>query len=145
MPKLYHDTVEGWQVPGQQAKTATRIDVPNAPVELAAWLNARVHIVEPIAELLGEDFDRSDPVGEAPPPPIATSPVAGDPSRCAACKARTIVATEAGAGKLAIARELDQVTAWIAELPELWALQRVAEALKDRTGQFSAAEQGGVQ
>lgn len=142
MPKLYHNGTS-WQLPGQQDKTALRFDVPGSPAELAAWLNDR-HV--PVAVDGGFTWLDDAPPAPTDEAPIAsTGPIAGDPSRCAACKARTIVATEAGAGKLAISREVDQVTAWIAELPELWALQRVAEALKDRTGQFAGAEQGSVQ
>jgi len=40
MTKLYHGP-EGWQVPGQQGAGAERVDVPNSPAELAAWLNDR--------------------------------------------------------------------------------------------------------
>lgn len=42
MTKLYHNGQrEGWQIPGEQDKSAHRIDVPSSPAELASWLNLR--------------------------------------------------------------------------------------------------------
>lgn len=38
--KLYH-WLGRWQLPGQQDKGASRIDIPNTPAEMAAWLNER--------------------------------------------------------------------------------------------------------
>lgn len=46
MSKLYHHA-GSWQLPGKQDKHAERIDVPNQPEQLAAWLNERQ--VPPIA------------------------------------------------------------------------------------------------
>lgn len=48
MPKLYHQEGE-WIVPGQQAKHATRADIPSTPAELAHWLNERKVAPQPIA------------------------------------------------------------------------------------------------
>jgi hypothetical protein len=58
MPKLYHHQ-SAWQIPGQQDRKATRVDVPNAPAALAAWLNSRRVPLE------GDAFDGLVP-GNAP-------------------------------------------------------------------------------
>lgn len=45
--KLYFDHITGtWQLPGKQDRAAQRVDVPAAPAELAAWLQA--HGVNPL-------------------------------------------------------------------------------------------------
>lgn len=88
MTKLYHDAGEGWQIPGQQSKAAERIDVPNPPAELAAWLNARQVPPE------GDAFDGLVPGnaaahellaefrGHKPEPQLASAPAIPRPPSC---------------------------------------------------------------
>jgi hypothetical protein len=41
--KLYYEHTQGgyWELPGQQSKSASRVDIPSTPVALCAWLNER--------------------------------------------------------------------------------------------------------
>jgi hypothetical protein len=60
MPKLYHHA-GSWQLPGQQDRQAKRVDVPNVPAELAAWLNARRVPATAVDELIrNAALDRID-------------------------------------------------------------------------------------
>jgi hypothetical protein len=45
--KLYMQPDGTWQIPGQQDRKAERIDIPNTPIELCAWLNERGVRAEP--------------------------------------------------------------------------------------------------
>lgn len=59
MTKLYYVPREGWTVPGKQPKGAIRVDPPNNPEELAAWLNVRAVGPNPAgaAPLLADPMD----------------------------------------------------------------------------------------
>jgi hypothetical protein len=56
--KLYHHA-GSWQLPGKQDRKAARVDVPGAPPELCAWLNARRVPVQ------GDAFDGLVPLNDA--------------------------------------------------------------------------------
>ncbi len=106
MTKLY---VEGpdctWTVPGQQSRSALRVDVPNGPAELAAWLNARC-----VPE--GDAGGRYD----LPEQPPTVAPVAPN---------------DAGAGA-AIAAGADQVADWILDRASAAEVERLFSCLGAR-------------
>jgi hypothetical protein len=129
MPKLYHNSAR-WQVPGQQDKTAERIDVPASPAELAAWLDARG--VPPhagtsrltVSPAFAADTAELIDVIDA----SAAKHEASD--RCGACS-RLLVATERGAELLRNGREAEAIAEWLADAPT-WAVARVQEAISER-------------
>lgn len=146
MTKLYHED-EGWTVPGTQSRWALRVDVPNAPFDLAVWLNERhvsPEIVSiPLSALSAEDrerLERGEPITEAgrrlygtqladePKPPRV-------PGHCDACGR-----SAAGALKLAIGNDVDAIEAWAEgiQVDNLWALGRAAEIVRDRARELGA-------
>lgn len=135
MPKLYHNGAH-WQVPGQQDKTAERVDVPASPVDLAAWLEARrvpaaAGPSPTLAELLEPELVAIQIVEQGAGAAELERAAAGRPSdRCEVCKAR-LIATTAGADKLAIGRELAAIGAWLDDAPA-WAVARLRELLEER-------------
>jgi hypothetical protein len=147
MPKLYHNgQLEGWQTPGKQDKHAARIDVPSSPEELAAWLNHRR--VGPSgaaaeAERQAEPFEgfEADLELHAERQLASAAESAGNPNRCAVCKSR-LIATEAGADKAAISRELAAIAEWITTAPT-WAIERLTEYVATRPSRRRPPSRGG--
>lgn len=137
MTKLYHEA-GSWIVPGKQGKAAERGDVPNSPDGLAAWLNSRR------VPLAGDVFDGLVPLNDAAHDLLAEAREgAGDPppassaehieqrrmamDRCPRCNS-----TPRGADLLLKGEEKDAVVDWIDQADELWQLEAVALAVKDR-------------
>lgn len=134
MPKLYYQK-GAWEIPGQQDRHATRVDVPNSPAELAAWLNARnvQAITGDVAELARErDLQRSidveadqrhheDPLGLELERPRSSRV----PGFCDACG-------QSSAGKLKLSQgaDVETVAAWMMGA-EGWQLRRIAETLAE--------------
>jgi hypothetical protein len=143
MTKLYHGPEgQGWQIPGQQERKAARVDVPNGPAELAAWLNER----RVTAELPSEPIDRAaeleDHAGDAAA--YVRGPKTKDPPRISPAFLGDL---EAGAEFVPIARAADidrllercpkchggalaNVMRWIAEAPSE-DLERAAALIAD--------------
>lgn len=64
--KLYFH-VGRWELPGQQSKGAERVDIPNNPAALCAWLNERrVPIVMPLHSPPAAESRPAAPVPAAP-------------------------------------------------------------------------------
>lgn len=141
MSKLYFlaaGEARGWQVPGQQGKGAQRVDVPNSPEALAAWLNERhvpaVAIAElgapgtaDAAELEPEEREELETqLSGAPGGPRI-------PGFCDACGR-----SAAGTLKLQQGNELDAIEQW-AETAEVWALKRLADRIGEIARQRSVA------
>lgn len=128
--KLYYDKAapegEQWEIPGQQARKAERLDVPTTPVSLAAWLNERCVPADPGGALVisGEPLsidgleERLQQLASEPRKPMA-------PGFCPECGL-----SRAGTVKLAQGEDIETVIAWV-ETAEVWQLQRVADAIKD--------------
>lgn len=111
--KLYY-WLRDWQLPGQQHKSADRVEVPTTPAGLCAWLNERrVPIAMPLTE---------------PPPPdvqlASQRPREMAPGFCGECG-------QSAAGKLKLSQggDVEAVIAWV-DTAELWQLQSVAEEIK---------------
>lgn len=132
MTKLYFNLEGRWQIPGQQDPQAERVDVPNPPAELAAWLNDRNASPNTKAT-------RADPIelDVAPCNTAGEEPAIGNPNRCSKCKA-ILSATIAGADASAISRDLDAIADWMIEAPT-WALDRLSEICRDRAAEFANA------
>jgi hypothetical protein len=142
MTKLYHGPEGfGWQVPGQQERKATRVDIPSAPAELAEWLNVRWVQRDPQEPTLADvlDLERAkqreegiELTTEHPPCQFAGPKV---PGKCDACGR-----SAEGALKLARGRELDTISEWLEELTvnDLWALRRAGELVRDRARALGA-------
>lgn len=154
MTKLYH-AAGTWQIPGQQDKKAERVDVPNPPAELAAWLNSRRVPIE------GDAFDGlvpgnaaarelldalRDPVGLASEPPTS-SDEHKEARRMAMGRCPRCNSTPRGAHLLLKGEEKDAILAWIEDADELWQIEAIALAVRDRVRALGLAseEQGRVQ
>jgi hypothetical protein len=146
MTKLYHGPEGfGWQVPGQQERKATRVDVPNAPAELAEWLNVRWVQREPQEPTLADvlDLERAkqreegELAGDEQLEPQLSSARRGPmvPGKCDACGR-----SPEGALKLQRGAELDTIGDWLEEigLTELWVLERLADRVRDRARELGA-------
>lgn len=141
MTKLYSNGAL-WQVPGRQDKTAERIDIPNSPDQLAAWLNDRrvspagselAGVVpmnsaadELLEEIRGPSADGIEPIG--------------NPNRCANCKA-VLIATPEGADKAAISRTLTQIGDWMDTAPD-WALMNLVEIINEKAADYRNRQKG---
>lgn len=140
MPKLYHSgQLEGWQVPGKQDKHAERIDVPSAPEQLAAWLNHRRVGPTGAAAEHERQAEQLEPDSAADLQLASAGDATGNPNRCAVCKSR-LIATEAGADKAAISRELAAIADWIGTAPT-WAVERLVELVNDEAVMTATAKQ----
>ena len=133
MTKLYHGADGTWQVPGQQDKKAARVDVPNPPAELAAWLNERrVSLTGLAGEPMATPFDdmSEEEIAGLCVEFIEAGPTDADRrNRCPECKA-LLIATPEGADKAAIGRTIDRITDWMQAAPD-WALDRITENLTE--------------
>jgi hypothetical protein len=133
MTKLYHNgEPEGWQIPGAQDRKAERIDVPNPPAELAAWLNERdvsPRVPAPNSTHAGE-FDDAPSVAELLDAADRAERERGPkvPGKCDACGR-----SAAGALKLARGNDLDALAEWLEgiDIDELWVMQRAGELFRD--------------
>lgn len=118
MTKLYHGA-GGWQVPGQQDKDAQRVDVPNPPELLAAWLNER-----------GVQADGTIPDHEVVPTGSTfDTPPASDP--CPKCKMTPRHAKTIAQHRLRSA-DTEAKERWILEEADPWTLGRLAGAVAMR-------------
>lgn len=133
--KLYyaHHAIGLWQLPGQQEKGATRVDLPDRAPELAVWLNERqvpLHFHEPRAPQLSSEPQLADQAEGA-------QPATGNPARCRICRSQ-LSATEAGAEKSAVSADLDRIVDWITAAPD-WALNQLTEAVLNRGREIAGA------
>lgn len=170
MTKLYH-AAEGWQVPGRQAKRATRVDVPNAPDDLAAWLNDRavpaeaspvqLQLSDEDRELIGEgkwltEAARRHYGTDGPPLGLASEPAAephpgmtehAEARRMAIGRCPRCNGTPRGAHLLLKGQEKDAIVEFIEQADELWMIEAIAHAVRDKVRALGLAseEQGGVQ
>lgn len=146
--KLYYNpqaaSGERWELPGQQAKKADRVDVPDRAPDLAAWLNGRQVLRDAwsVAGLTIEPQLASGPElwpGEAAEHAAADasgpSAAAKVPGHCDACGR-----SAAGTFKLAIGADVDALEAWADTIQHdnLWALGRAAEIIRDRARELGA-------
>jgi hypothetical protein len=81
--KLYFEHTGGghWELPGQQPKGASRVDIPSTPVAMVAWLNERRVPIAPGASSPGLlDYDGgSGSSFDAPPKPFVAAPAPATP------------------------------------------------------------------
>lgn len=145
--KLYHNGKgEGWQIPGQQDKGATRVDVPNSPADLCAWLNARrvpaaeLHVWQTGgqgtdgANLLHHVADELEPLNDAAAElleEVRRLPRA--PGFCDACG-------QSSAGKLKLSQgaDVETVVAWMMGAQD-WQLRSIAAAINELSAELENA------
>lgn len=137
MTKLYHGPEGfGWQIPGKQEKKATKVEVPNAPAELADWLNDRWVQPDRSDPSLAELLQLEDIRDREHEPQLAGEPKRPKvPGHCDACGR-----SSAGTLKLAIGNGVDQLEAWAetVDVTNLWALGRASEIILNRARELGA-------
>lgn len=151
MTKLYHEA-ESWIVPGKQGRKAERHDVPNSPDELAAWLNSRRVPTSP-DRFYGDVADSRNLEPVSPPPEgPASEPHPGlsehaEARRMAMGRCPRCNSTPRGAHLLLKGEEKDAIVEFIEQADELWMIEAIALAVRDRVKALGLAieEKGGVQ
>jgi hypothetical protein len=146
--KLYYDCGT-WTIPGKQGRQADRVDVPNAPGELARWLNERDVSLLPLTTMAQAFSHAAEQLASDGERPWIAGPPTKDPQRVKAedfklvdGKTEFVPITRAAALDLsfqqcpachrgaAAAIGADQVTAWVRSFASLDELQLVAEAIR---------------
>lgn len=131
--KLYH-FCRDWFIPGQQPKGASRVDIPNSPSELCAWLNhRRVPIAMPLPQPEPSLDDLYNITVEHPP--VAPAPHSG---HCPGCASKDPAALERGAQALAAGANANAIAERIMELNG-FELGILASAVAERFKQLAAS------